>query len=78
MNATTLTMGPYTVRIGLRRDNPAFPVYLVYLGERFIGRSFSMPDQGCCRWLEHQIYAGTSAPEKRMALRGVAKPKTTA
>jgi hypothetical protein len=61
----TLTFGKYIVRVGLRCDNPAFPVYLVYVGNRLIGKSFSVPDEGCCRWLERQDgYAQASAKLK--------------
>lgn len=45
-------VGPYVVREGLRQDNPAWPVYLVYRGERFIGKQFSVPSESDCEWLE--------------------------
>lgn len=68
--SATQKLGQFTVRIGLRPDNPAFPVYLIYKGEKFIGKSFSMPDEGCCAWLERQeanriIYAEQSAQAKK-------------
>ena len=50
----TLTFGPYIVRESLRPDNPAFPVFLIYRGDKLIGKSFSVPDLGCCQWLEQQ------------------------
>ena len=66
---TTLVMGAFTVRVCLRPDNPAFPIYAVYRGELFVGKSFSMPDEGCCRWLEAQEanrirYAAEAAQQK--------------
>lgn len=70
----TLTLDKFTVRAGLRPDNPAFPVYLVFIGERLIGKSFSLPDLECCRWLERQItdrlvYAASSATLKEYSNR---------
>lgn len=47
-----MRIGPYTVRAGMRLDNPAFPVYLIYRGEKFIGKQFSMPSETDCEWLE--------------------------
>lgn len=63
----TFVLGKYTVRLGLRRDNPAFPIFLVYLGHVLIGKSFSRVDEDACRWLERQqreqtFYAYSSAP----------------
>ena len=78
---STLTFGRFTVRIGLRPDNPAFPVYLVFVKGKLIGRSFSIPDSSACEWLERQnaldrvTYAETSAPPKTAPLRGVALPR---
>lgn len=46
------TLGPYTIREGLRPDNPAFPCYLVFRGAKLIGRQFSMPSLTDCEWLE--------------------------
>lgn len=55
----TARLGPYTVREGLRRDNPGWPVYLVYKGERLIGRQFSRPSLSDCEWLDRErvVYA---------------------
>lgn len=75
---STLTFGRFTVRIGLRHDNPAFPVYLVFVKGKLIGKSFSVPDRSACEWLERQnaldrvTYAEASAPPKTHTLRGVA------
>lgn len=69
----TFVLGCYTVQQRPRPDNPAWPVYIVFRGDpetgyRVVGRSFSRPDEGCCRWLERQVdmdrpmYAYASAP----------------
>lgn len=61
-----ITLGAYTVRVGLRHDNPAFPSYLVYRGADFIGKQFSMPSEGDCKWLERQrgVYATAEQSKK--------------
>lgn len=66
----TFTLGPYTVRIGLRRDNPAFPVYLVFKGDELVGRQFSRPCESDCRWLEHQrgVYATASSTRNKFSV----------
>ena len=75
----TWKLGRFTVRQGVRPDNPAFAVYMVFVGEKLIGRSFSVPDRGCCEWLQRQhaadrpVYATQSAQPKKGILRGVAK-----
>lgn len=51
-NNPCIKIGRFVVRIGLRPDNPAFPVYLVFRRERLIGRQFSMPSLTDCEWLE--------------------------
>lgn len=48
----TFDLGPYTVRQTPRFDNPAWPVYTIFKNDTLIGKSFSVPDLGCCRWLE--------------------------
>lgn len=50
----TYTVGPYTVRVQIRPDNPHWPQYLVFSGARFIGKHFSRPDVQCCVWLARQ------------------------
>jgi hypothetical protein len=48
-------IGPYSVQQRPRPDNPAWAVYIVFRGDKLIGKSFSIPDIGCCRWLQaHQ------------------------
>lgn len=63
----TFQLGPYTVRQRPRFDNPAFAVYKVFRGDTFIGDSFSIPDLGCCEWLERTrgVYA---TPEENYQL----------
>lgn len=80
-----LLLGPYVVREGLRPDNPAFPVYLIFKGDELIGKSFSMPDEGCCRWIEQQaeyertVYAEPAKKEDTsIYLRGVTGRKRRA
>jgi hypothetical protein len=78
---STFTIGKYTVREQLRFDNPAFPQYVVFLGDKLIGKSFSRPDLGCCQFLEREsIYASKeqSVKPKKLALRGVAKTRRSA
>ncbi len=58
---STFQLGPYTVRIALRDDNPAFPRFMVFRGEKHVGNSFSRPAEGCCQWLE-QHQEGRYAP----------------
>lgn len=62
-----MTLGKYTVVIAIRQDNPAFPCYRVFVGERLIGKQFSVPSISDCQWLERQqvvgrlVYASRSA-----------------
>jgi hypothetical protein len=47
--------GPYQVQQRPRPDNPGWAVYIVLRRGKLIGKSFSIPDLGCCRWLQaHQ------------------------
>lgn len=67
-------IGHYVVWQKPRFDNPAWPQYVIFRGEKLIGKSFSMPDLDCCRWLERQrgeklVYA-TSSWEPTVDLRG--------
>ena len=73
----TFQEGPYTVRMALRQDNPAFPKYLVFYRGELVGRQFSRPSLADCEWLHKQkaIYAtqstwpvtsyGRTYPQKR-------------
>ncbi|MDP2619286.1 MAG: hypothetical protein Q8P46_03790 [Hyphomicrobiales bacterium] len=53
-------IGKYTVQSRPRPDNPAFSLFVVFHGLRLVGKSFSRPDLGCCRWLELGRYAERS------------------
>lgn len=71
--------GEFTVRIGLRPDNPAFPCYIIFKGAVLVGKQFSYPTLEDCRWLERsaqyaersehakQPYGYTAAQIKRKA-----------
>lgn len=62
----TMQLGPFTVRCTLRFDNPAFPRYLVFRGDRLVGAQFSMPNESDCRWLARGgVYASDSATYER-------------
>ena len=48
-------LGRFIIQERPRPDSPGWPVYIVFLREHEIGRSFSIPDLGCCEWLlSHQ------------------------
>lgn len=47
-------LGKYTVHPCLRADNPAFPIFRIFIGQKFIGNQFSMPSESDCQWLERQ------------------------
>lgn len=66
IESKTFQLGPYTVRQRPRIDSPGWAQYLVFLGGVLIGKSFSMPNEGDCQWLERQqrdqtFYAYSSA-----------------
>ena len=71
---SSFTLGAFTVREMLRPDNPAFCRYVVYLGGRLIGSSFSRPDEGWCAHLLRRCNEEISylEPERKQKLRGVA------
>jgi hypothetical protein len=48
-------VGPYTVQSRPRFDSPAWAVYIVFRGDKLIGKCFSMPDVGWCNALERQL-----------------------
>lgn len=78
----TTILGRFTVRPAIRTDNPAFPVYLVFLGDVLIGKSFSIPDIGCCEWLELQqreqtMYAYSSAKLKTHTSKAIREKRWT-
>lgn len=49
---STFTLGRFTVCVRPRFDSPAWAVYIVYLGERLIGKQFSRPSLSDCQWLK--------------------------
>ena len=55
-------VGRFTVQQRPRFDNPAFAVYIVFLGERLIGKQFSRPSRSDCEWLRRTngVYAKQS------------------
>ncbi len=58
-----MKLGPYTVVATLRPDNPAFPRYLIFRGEKLVGKQFSMPNESDCRW--HEAQKEVKAREER-------------
>lgn len=68
----SFSVGTYTVWQRPRMDNPAFAQYLVFLGEKLIGKTFSVPDVDACRWLQQHPdghYAKDSKPMKRWTIK---------
>ncbi len=55
----SFAVGPFTIWQRPRKDNPAFAQYLVYLADKLLGKSFSLPDLGCCEWIQRN---GSEAP----------------
>lgn len=55
----TFQLGEFTVRVRMRQDNPAFPQYVIYRSDEFVGRSFSRPSIDDARWLLRQNIEGT-------------------
>lgn len=50
----TYQIGKFTIRQQPHFDNPAFAQYLVYFGERLVGKQFSAPSESDCEWLSRQ------------------------
>ena len=77
MSDTFFVLGPFLIRIGLRPDNPAFPVYRVFRGGHFIGKQFSRPCESDCRWLEREetAYATESRYFRIELSRGIYHPR---
>lgn len=50
-STSTFTLGRFTVHVRPRFDNPAWAVYVVFLGERLVGKQFSIPSLSDCQWL---------------------------
>lgn len=55
----TILLGPFVVRCALRFDNPAFPRYIIFRGDRLVGVQFSVPCLSDCRW--HEVRRGRYA-----------------
>jgi hypothetical protein len=76
----TIEIGPFTVRCGMRPDNPAWPVYLIYRRDKLIGRQFSMPSRSDCDSLQAggalHGDAYESRAEEKPKLRGIAAEST--
>ena len=65
--------GPFRVVQRPRFDNPSFAVYIVFRGALLVGKSFSLPDLGCCLWLERHagnVYATVSTKRRGYSARG--------
>lgn len=54
VSPSTFTLGRFTVHVRPRFDSPGWAVYIVYLGERLIGKQFSRPNISDCQWLARQ------------------------
>lgn len=44
-------VGRFTVREQPRPDNPYWPVYIVILNDRIVGKGFSKPNESDCQWM---------------------------
>lgn len=54
----TYQLGKFTIREQPRFDNPAWPQYLIFRGEKLIGAQFSRPSLSDCEWhMRGHIYA---------------------
>ena len=51
---SSFTVGRYTVQQRPRFDNPAFAVFIIFLGAKLIGKQFSMPSVSDCDTLKRQ------------------------
>ena len=62
----TWLIAKFTIRQQPRFDNPYWAKYSVYVNGKLIGNSFSVPDLGCCEWLERTngVYAEPSQQAK--------------
>lgn len=65
--------GRYTVRRSVRPDNPAFARYMIFRGDKLVGRSFSVPDAGWCESIERiektGLYVDKLSTPKRFTYR---------
>lgn len=71
-------VGPFTIQERPRPDNPAWPVYIVLLGLRVVGKGFSKPSISDCEWMAGQkgetVYADP-APAKPYGFTAVHKAR---
>ena len=59
----SMHLGSFVVRCTLRFDNPYFPRYVVFKGDKLVGMQFSVPNLSDCKWLERGAeYAASSGP----------------
>jgi hypothetical protein len=56
---STWKLGLFTVRQVVRQDNPYWPAFLIFLGEKLIGRQASRPSESDCEW--HRATSGVYA-----------------
>lgn len=76
-------LGKFTVHQRPRIDSPSWACYLVFIGERLIGKSFSMPDLECCCYLERQetnraLDAAQATSLKNFSIRALDKARALA
>ena len=70
----TFQIGAYTVHQRPRPDNAFWPCYIVTRKGKIVGRSFSMPDLDCCKWLDLHRSGTYATPEESAPLKNWAKP----
>jgi hypothetical protein len=61
---SSFAVGRFTVHQRPRHDNPYFAVFVIYLGENFIGKQFSMPSVGDCESLGRNHMPRTQPQER--------------
>jgi len=77
---TAIRVGPYLVRLQANASSPsAMPLFFVFRGGAFVGKSISMPSESDCDWLARQnegrtVYA-SAAVYRKPELRGRALSK---
>lgn len=74
----SFAVGRFTIWQRPRLDNPAWPQYLIYLAERLVGKSFSVPDEECCTRMARygdEFAADDAPPAKRRKLRGICRER---
>ena len=53
-DTVSFELGCYTIWQRPRFDNPAWSVFMIYLGDKLIGKSFSRPDLDGCQRIERE------------------------